>query len=213
MFNFAPGVSLLTVEQGSDEWLAARAGRVTGSKIDTVTANGRGGKPSATRATLVAEVVAEVLTGLPCGSNFKSSAMQWGNDMEPMAREAYESKTGRLVTQLGFLQHAEKFWGSSLDGKIDDELDLEIKCPNTVTHLAYLEEGAPMKYIKQMQWNMGLSGAKACDFVTFDPRLPAALQLRVFRIERNDQLISELQEQADEFMAEVFQKIEHIKGL
>jgi predicted phage-related endonuclease len=85
----------------------------------------------------------------------------------------------------------------------DDGL-VEIKCPNTATHIATLRsQKVPAKYLTQMQWQMACTNRKWCDFVSYDPRLPEDLQLFVARLERDDQRIAELEAAIGEFLDEV----------
>ena len=89
---------------------------------------------------------------------------------------------------------------------------VEIKCPNTATHIDTLL-GKPIagKYVTQMQWQMACTGVVWCDFVSFDPRMPAHLQLSVQRVEADDSRIRELEETVSEFLAELDSKIKALE--
>lgn len=190
--------------QGTPEWHAARLGKVTASKLADVMAKGRGNAPSATRATYRAQLVVERLTGNPT-EGFSNGAMQWGTETEPQARAMYTLETGNSVSEIGFVDHPRiALAGASPDGLIADAGLVEIKCPNSSTHIATLR-GAEIdgKYIKQMQWQMACTGRDWCDFVSFDPRLPDAMQLHVRRVDRDAALIVEMEAAVTEFLAEV----------
>jgi putative phage-type endonuclease len=184
--------------QGSDEWFAARLGRVTASRIGDVLAKTKTGW-GASRYSYMGELIAEKLTGRP-NESFTTSAMQWGKDNEVKARAAYEFKYDKVVCEIGFIEHPrfEGLAGASPDGLIDDGL-IEIKCPSTITHLDTISSGnIPTRYKFQMQWQMECTGRKWCDFISFDPRLPENLQLFVKRVEIGELLEPEIRRFTDE---------------
>ena len=179
--------------QGTDAWLVERAGRVTASRISDVMAQGRAGKQSATRANYMAELACEILTGIPA-NGFTSPAMQWGTDHEDQAKASYTLETGRVVTEVGFVPHSKiEQAGASPDGLVGNDGLVEIKCPNSATHIATLR-GANIdrKYLLQMQWQMVCTGREWCDFVSFDPRLPDHLSLYVMRVDSDAELQAEI---------------------
>lgn len=192
------------LEQRSDEWFQTRLGKVTASCIYKVMAKLKTGKPSADRDNYAAQLVAERLTGKPTES-FTNGAMQWGTDTEPMAREAYALSSGEVPVEIGFIDHPTiEMSGASPDGLIGFDGMLEIKCPNTSTHIAtLLGAGIDRKYLLQMQWQMACAGRDWCDFASFDPRLPPEMQLHVRRVERDDELIAEIQDEVTKFLADI----------
>lgn len=191
------------VEQRTDAWYAARIGKATASKITDIMARTKSGW-SASRANYAAQLVTERLTGKPT-EGFSNAAMQWGTDTEPQARAMYEWVAGATVVECGFFDHPTvTMSGASPDGLVGDDGLVEIKCPNSATHIATLRgEPIPDKYIKQMQWQMACTGRQWCDFASFDPRLPDAMQLHVQRVARNDALIAEMEAAVFEFLREV----------
>ncbi len=192
------------MEQGTDAWKQARAGKVTASKIDAVMAKGRGGAPSSTRANYLAQIVAERLSGVPF-EGFTSAAMQHGTETEPQARANYILATASTVEEVGFVPHPSiDGAGASPDGLIGTDGLVEIKCPNPATHIATLR-GAPIDggYLKQMMFQMACTGRLWCDFVSFDPRLPDEMQLHIRRVHRDPQMIVEIETAVREFLAEV----------
>ncbi len=191
------------IEQRSNGWFSARLGKVTASKIADVMARTKSGW-SASRANYMAQLVTERLTGTR-EEGFTNAAMQWGTDTEPQARAMYELEKGVTVIEVGFFDHPTvAMSGASPDGLVGNDGLVEIKCPNSATHIATLRgEPIPDKYIKQMQWQMACTGRKWCDFASFDPRLPDAMQLHVQRVARNDEMIAEMEAAVAEFLAEV----------
>jgi predicted phage-related endonuclease len=147
------------------------------------------------------------------GASFSSAAIQWGIDKEPEARAAYEGSIGDLVTETGFIPHPSiDMAGASPDGLVGDDGLVEIKCPNTATHIdTLLGQSVPGKYVTQMMWQMACTGRKWCDFVSFDPRMPENMQIYVHRVERDDETIAHLEKEVTSFLIELSEKITQLK--
>ena len=195
--------------QGSPEWLSERAGKVTASMVSAVLA-----KPeTAGFRDYQAQLVAEILTGKPQGSDYTNAAMQFGTEMEPLARSAYEAETGFSVDEVGFCQHPTiERAGASPDGLVGDSGLVEIKCPKVATHLAYLIAGVvPVGYKNQMMWQMACSGRDWCDFASFRPDLPEHLQLFIIRFKRDPARILELETAVVAFLDSVDKMINQLK--
>lgn len=189
--------------QGSPEWFAEKLGKLGASRIADVMARTKSGY-SASRENYAVELALERLTG--CITNgYTSKAMQWGKDVEDMARAAYEARTGVIVVQVGSIPHPRiEMAGSSPDSFVGDDGLLEIKCPNSATHFHTLKSKKPSgEYLKQMQWQMACTERAWCDFASYDPRMPDGLELFVARIERDDSMIAELEAEVVKFLAEV----------
>jgi len=195
-------MKIIDFPQGTLEWLKARAGMVTASRIADVVAKTKTGE-SASRANYRAQIVAERLSGQPQES-YTNDAMRWGIDTEPLARSAYEAHTGDFVEQIGLVLHPEIEWaGASPDGLAGGGL-LEIKCPNTATHIDYLlNKVPPTKYRPQMAWQCACTEREWVDFVSYDPRLPEKHQLFVVRYVPEKEYIQELEGEVKRFLDEV----------
>lgn len=200
-------------DQGSPEWFADRCGCVTASRIADVMAKVKTGE-AAGRANYRAQLVAERLTGKPADS-YSNAAMQWGTDTEPFARAAYELRNGVLVDQVGFVPHPEiESTGASPDGLVGDCGLVEIKCPNTATHIEYLfRSEPPAKYQLQMLWQMECTGRNWCDFVSFDPRMPEKIQLYIVRFERDQDMINDIKSEVKRFLLEVDSIVSDLKEI
>jgi len=195
------------IEQGTPEWFAARLGNVTASRVADVIAKTKSGY-SASRDNYMAQLICERMTNTVAES-YSNAAMQWGTETEPLARAAYESYADVLVDQVGYVPNP---WlgraGASPDGLVGKQGLIEIKCPNTATHIdTLLSETVPTKYITQMQWQMACTGRRWCDFVSFDPRLPDGLQLFVKRVEYDSEYIAMLEKEVALFLEELDTKI------
>lgn len=199
--------------QRTDEWFTARLGKVTASRISDVLAKGKGSAPSVTRANYKTQLLVERLTGNPAES-YTNAAMQWGIDNEPAARTAYEFLENANIDLVGFIQHPTiEMAGASPDGLVGDNGLVEIKCPNSNTHLdTIFTKEIDGKYIRQMQWQMACTGRAWCDFVSFDPRYPLNLQLFVKRVFRNEEMIAEMEAAVLEFLDEVSTAVEFLEA-
>lgn len=191
------------MEQRTDEWFACRLGKATASRMHDITATTRSGW-GASRRNYAAELVAERLTGIPANS-YMNAAMQWGIDNEADAIAAYEASRKTEVMPVGFVDHPEiPMSGASPDGLVGDDGLVEIKCPNVATHIEYMLGGAiPDKYFKQMAWQLACTGRSWCDFASYDPRMPAHMQLYVVRYQPTREEIMDLEDQVTVFLGEV----------
>lgn len=200
----------MTIIQGSPEWFLQRLGKVTASRLSDVLAKIKTGEAAA-RANYRAELVAERLTG-KSAEGFTNASMKWGTECEPLARAAYEAETGRMVAEVGMVPHPRiAMTGASPDGLVGADGLLEIKCPETKSHIATILSGAvPSQYIPQMQWQMACTGREWVDFVSFDPRMPADMQLYIKRIPRSLELIGDYEKEVEAFLAEVASTVDQL---
>ena len=198
------------MQQRSDEWFKARCGKATASKIADIIAKTKSGY-SASRKNYEAQLIAERLTGF-VEPSFTSTAMQWGIETEAQARLTYQFSTDAEVQEVGFVDHpAVEMSGASPDGVVGEGL-LEIKCPNTSTHLDTLIGGkVPKKYITQMMWQMACMEKEWCDFVSFDPRLPEAMQMFVARVHYDKDVVADMENEVVKFLGEVDAKVKLLK--
>jgi putative phage-type endonuclease len=200
------------MEQRTEEWFAARCGKVTASRVADIIAKTKTGA-SASRENYLAQLVCERMTGKPAES-YSNSAMQWGTDTEPFARAAYEARMDLLVTEVGFIDHP---WipmsGASPDGLANEGM-VEIKCPNTATHIdTLLSQTVPAKYITQIMSQMSSADRPWCDFVSFDPRLPERHQLFIKRITYDPEMVNLLENSVIQFLGDVDLKIQQLESL
>jgi putative phage-type endonuclease len=189
--------------QGSPEWKAARLGKVTASRVADVVAKTKAGY-SSSRANYAAQLVAERLTGT-AQESYVNAAMQHGTDTEPEARSAYEFYSGQSVVEVGSMPHPTIAQSSaSPDGLVGDDGLVEIKCPNTATHIETLLGGSvPGKYQTQIQWQLACTGRQWCDFVSYDNRMPEHMRMFINRVPRDPIRIAELEREVIKFLAEV----------
>jgi len=200
------------MEQRTEEWFAARCGKVTASRVADIIAKIKTGA-SASRDNYLAQLVCERMTGKPAES-YSNSAMQWGVEQEIYARSAYEAKMDLLVTEVGFIDHPQiAMSGASPDGLAAEGM-VEIKCPNTATHIdTLLSRTVPAKYITQIMWQMACADRPWCDFVSFDPRLPERHQLFIKRINYDPEMVNMLENSVIQFLGDVDLKIQQLESL
>jgi len=200
------------MEQGTPEWFAARLGRATASRVADICAKTKSG-PAASRGNYLLELVTERLSNQPTPF-FANAAMQWGTEQEPFAREAYEVTREVFVEEVGFIVHPlMKMAGASPDGLVGEHGLVEIKAPNSLTHVATLRANeVPAKYLPQIYFQMACTGRAWCDFVSYDPRLPTNCQLFVKRVERDHVRIAEIENEVEAFLAEVAATEAELRG-
>lgn len=200
-------------DQGSIEWLAARVGKVTASRVADVIATTKTGY-GASRANYMAELIAERLTGQPA-ERYTNAAMAHGTATEPEARDLYAFMVDAEVEQVGLVEHpivADS--GASPDGLVGDDGLVEIKCPNTATHIeTLLGQTVPAKYVTQMQWQMACTGRQWCDFASYDPRLPESMRIFIQRVERDEEYIAWLETEVAKFLTELDEKVAALRAL
>lgn len=219
-------------EQRSAMWHAERAGSATGSRFADCVAFKKDGKETAARRDYRLQCVVERLTGIP-KSSFSTKPMERGQELEPEARTRYEMATNNDVELIGFVNHPEIEWcGVSVDGLVDEDGTIEIKCPNPETHMATLmlrsealakvllgEAQAtpavlvPEEHMPQIQGGLWVTGRKWCDFISYDPRFPKHLQLYIERVYRDEAYIAKLEAGVRKFLEEVEEAVTMILGV
>ena len=195
------------IEQGSDEWLQMRAGKVTASNFSKVMAKGAG----KTRKTYLYQLAAEILTSAPI-ETFKNAAMEWGNECEPQARAMYEFNEDVEVEEVAFI-HGMDGVGVSPDGLVGHAGLLEIKSPNTTTQIErYLSGKFPSTYKAQVQGQIWVSDRAWCDFVSFDPRIEGKASYFKIRVQRDDEYIAELEKEVKLFINDLSEVLQKLRG-
>ena len=198
--------------QGSEEWKVARLAMVTASKLSDVMAKTKSGY-SATRKNYMMKLICEKLSG-NAEEGFTSAAMVRGVELEAEARNAYSFRNNVDVIEEGFIVHpVETGFGASPDGLVGDDGLIEIKCPNTATHVEFLKSGKPKReYILQMHGQMLCTGRRWCDFVSYDDRLQG-LEYKCVRVEFDDDLGNEIIKEVTSFLVDMEKELNEILKL
>ncbi|ELD6284761.1 YqaJ viral recombinase family protein [Salmonella enterica] len=197
--------------QRSPEWFAARCGKVTASRLYDVMTRTKSGY-AASRQNYMAELICQRLTGKP-EEGFTNAAMMRGTELEPVAREMYAlNEFDAVISEVGLIDHPTiAGFAASPDGLVNDDGLIEIKCPNTWTHLQTLKTGVPKRqYLLQMHAQMMCTGRKWCDFVSFDDRLPPELAYFKTRINFDEVLAEEIEQEVVKFLTELETEIQNI---
>lgn len=201
------------IAQRSPEWYALRAGKLTGSAAKDMLASIKSGEAAA-RRDLRYKLLAERLTGQSQEDGYVNAAMQHGIDCEPLAIAAYEAATGTLVEPIGFVESESLLTGTSPDGFVGTDGILSVKCPKTATHIRYLREGAePSEHVAQNTHELWLTGRAWIDFVSYDPRLPEALQVCIVRVTRTAQQLDDYGVKAMAFLEELDREVEALRTM
>jgi putative phage-type endonuclease len=197
----------VNLEQGTDEWKIARLGYVSASNLDAVMAKGKSGE-AITRKKYKVRLAAERLTG-EITESYSNASMEWGVVNEEKAAMAYEVSKDTFLDRTGFWKHPTIPWlGCSPDRLVGGDGLVEIKCPDSSTHIDYwLAKQVPSEYVKQVQGQIWVMEREWCDFVSFDPRMPEKNRLLVVRAYRDETLIKQMQEEVEKFLDEVEQLI------
>lgn len=177
-------------EQGSEQWLAVRKGCITGSRFKDCRDKLKDGKPSKACIGYAMDTARERSGGKAPGK-FQNAAMRTGTEQEPLARLAYERRTGNLVQEVGFFTTEDGLFGLSPDGLIDDVGVLEIKTMvSSDTLFTAVAEGDVSGYIDQCLGYLWLLGRQWVDLVLWVPDLE---HMVIKRITRDEDAIEELE--------------------
>lgn len=186
--------------QGSPEWLEARRGLVTGSKFKYAREKLKSGKPSG-KCVLYAQDVARERCGGKAAGIYVNGAMKYGSEQEPLARAAYETTTGHIVTEVGFAASECGLFGLSPDGLVDDDGVIEIKTLVGSDNLftAAVDEDFS-EYIDQCLGYLLFLDRQWVDLVLWAPDLEnTGLGLSIHRIHRDEAAIAALKSDLDDF--------------
>lgn len=163
------------MEQGSPEWFAVRAGKMTASHAQEIGNRGKG------LQTYIYEILASKHAGVE-EERYTNSHLERGVELEPVARSMYELQKGVTIDQVGFIEY-NKYIGCSPDGLIGEDGGIEIKCHNNAQHFRLLVNGAEdidTRYLWQIQMNLLITGREWWDYVAYNPNFKD--DLLIFRI-------------------------------
>lgn len=177
-------------EQGSEAWLAARKGCITGSRFKDCRDKLKGGQPSKACLAYAMDTARERVGGR-APAKFQNAAMRTGTEQEPLARQAYERRTGNLVEEVGFFTTEDGLYGLSPDGLIDDDGVLEIKTMvSSDTLFSAVADGDVSAYMDQCLGYLWLLGRQWVDLVLWAPDLG---HMTIKRITRDEDAIEQLE--------------------
>ena len=191
--------------QGSDEWHAARVGKITASRLGDIMRKTKWGE-STYKAKVRLELAIERITGKSASSVVMNRAMLDGVEREPDARKLFEAVTGKEVAEVGSFDHPEIVnTSASPDGLIrGEDACLELKAPTHATHAKNLmQDSMPKNYVYQVQWQIACTESDFAYFASYHPDFPKELRLKWVRVERDDEVIKSLEEAVRQFDIEI----------
>lgn len=183
-----------TDPQGSDAWLESRRGVITGSRCKDARDRLKSGQPSKA-CTLYAMDTARERCGGRVLPTFANAAMRMGTEQEPLARAAYETETGRVAVEAGFITTDDGKFGVSVDGLVGTDGMVEIKTMvSSDTLFTAVVQRDHSAYIDQINMSLWLLGLKWCDLILWAPDLePIGRHITIIRIERDEAAIDALE--------------------
>ncbi len=198
------------IQQGSQEWLDLRLGKITASRVADIMSNGRGGKTSQKAESYMNELISEILTGSQA-EFYINAAMEWGNECEPQARAMYELQNDVDVVEVAFIE-LNDYVGVSPDGLVGEDGLLEIKCPTSKKQIdRALSDSYHADYKAQIQMQLWVSGRKWCDFVSFDPRIKGSASYLQETVYRDEDYIKEMESRINNFVDSMLDKLAKLK--
>lgn len=188
----------MEITQGSPEWFDLKRGKISSTHMSEISMK----ETTAGYRNYRAKLLLERVTG-KTEETYCSFDMQNGIEREPDARACYAFESGHTVIETAWIDHPSiPMAGVSPDGTIPSENGgVEIKSPKAATHLDYLlTEKIDRNYILQMQWAMACQPeVQWIDFVSYHPDFPLDKQLKIIRVERDNDKINELEAAAIKF--------------
>jgi hypothetical protein len=201
----------LNLEQGSSEWLEARAGLATASRFKDILAKTTKGEYTKKREDYKLEVLAERYGQTV--ERYVSRDMQIGSETEELARAEYALHSDGKITEVGLFVHPTLKAGASPDGLVNDEGLIEIKCRKIANHVHTLKTGqVPDEFQDQIFGQLWLTGRKWCDYVSYVPELPSNAQLFIKRVYRDEKRIQNLETEVRKFLTELDQEMKFVEG-
>lgn len=177
-------------DQGSPEWFAARRGVVTGSRFKDARDKLKNGQPSKACHEYAMDIARERAGGA-APAKFQNAAMRTGTEQEPVARFAYERRTGNLVEEVGFFTTDDRLFGLSPDGLVDDDGVIEIKTMvGSATLFTAVADGDVSAYMDQCLGYLWLLGRQWVDLILWAPDLR---HMVIKRIDRDEAAIEALE--------------------
>jgi hypothetical protein len=207
-------MKVLTFAQHGPDWLSARCGRATASRVDSIMKVLKNGKDSADRFNYRVEVATEILTGV-ANEHYVSKDMERGTEFEGLARTAYEFAADVDVDQIGFVQHGSiELFGASPDGLVGPDGGLELKVPRPTTHTKWALCGVvPDEHKWQCYAGMDCCDRAWWDFASFCPDMPKHMQVFKVRLHRDELEIKKMRAGVLQFLDEVQATVEDMEKI
>ena len=195
-------LEVLDIEQGTDDWLQARAGIPTASRFKDVLAKGQGKM----RAKYLHELAGEIITGRPMDT-YSNGHMERGHDQEPEARSAYAFLHDVEPEQVGFIRNGRK--GCSPDSLIstDGMLEIKSKLPHLMVETIKADK-FPSEHRAQCQGGLWVAEREWIDLAVYCPGFP----LFVKREHRDSEYIANLESEVARFLEDLDTTVEAVRA-
>lgn len=194
-------VEIVDCVQGTDEWFRARMGMPTASKFSHILAQGEGKM----RRKYLLQLAGEIITDKPA-TEFKSEAMQRGNDMQASAMSAYALLTNVSPQTVGFIKNGKV--GCSPDALVGKDGIVEFKThePHILIE-RLLGTGPRDEHFAQLQGNLWVTEREWVDHVAYWPDMPLYRK----RYRRDEHFISKLKISVDAFLVDLAEVVEQVR--
>jgi hypothetical protein len=181
------------IAYGTDEWYAARLGKVTASRGACLLVNGRGPHGLGEGALTYAGEIVRGMMGIP-PDEYTTPEMAEGVRREEESIEAYEAQTFRITDPGEFLLIPGTIIGATPDAFVVGESGLvQAKNPSPKAHMeTLLSRELPSKYRVQVQWEMMVADRNWCDFISYNPAFPDQHKLVIIREMHDRKFTSEV---------------------
>lgn len=172
------------VQQGSEQWIALRLGRISASSMDKIISPT--GKRSTQADKYMNQLLAEFITG-ESAETFKGNRYtERGHELEEEAADYYAMMKRVDVVKIGYCTTDDGLVGCSPDRLIGNDGLLEIKVPDPGTAVEYMLSGKlEQEYRPQLQAQLYVTGRKWVDIMCYLPKAKPIIQ----RCERNNDFI------------------------
>lgn len=197
-------VKIYTNQQGTDEWLQDRSKHFTASTANELMMK----STNKGFQDLISRIAIERIVEKSIENGFQSASMERGLELEAEARQALEEIQFCKIKEYGFIE-LDEWIGASIDGEIDKDQIIEIKCHEFKAHSRLLLgiEEIENRYILQMQFSMWVTGTKSCIYFGYYPGIKPFESL----IMRDEEMIKAFQERIEFAKQEVIKRMELFK--
>lgn len=199
---------VVSCEQGSAEWWAARMGIPTASEFATVMAKGKDGGRSITRDKYMRQLAGEILTEEPAPEGYSNGFMERGKLLESEARAMFAFMHDVEPELVGFIRNGRK--GASPDSLIGADAGLEIKTAIPAVQIERLQQNRiPPEYVAQVQGGLWVSERDHWHFMSYCPKLPPL----IVGVYRDETYIKRLSDAVAAFNDELDALVNSIRGV
>lgn len=189
------------IAYGTEEWFAARLGKVTASRAACIMVNGKGPYGLGEGALTYAGEIVRGMMGI-APDEFTNASVEEGVRREPESIDAYEEHTFMLTDPGEFVLIPGTIIGATPDAFVGRDGILEAKNPEAKAHFETLLSGeVPKKYVAQINFQLMVTDRDWCDFISYHPAFPEEKRLVVIRVEHDrDYTANVMRPRVDDFV-------------